>query len=152
VTLDNEKPIAQWRMLDRSGGRFTYLQVKTFALWSHPDVDSAQDLADLKMRFVCRDVSRCTVQIPQQAVLGGVPATIVDATVVRQFGEQKSISGISTDEGDKTADELTWTTRDVFLVKGNYGYDIRLAATGADLAARPLADFDQALATLQFHY
>jgi hypothetical protein len=140
-----------WRVLTRSGGSYTYLQVKAVALWSHPDVDTAQDLAELKTRFLCRDVSRCTLQAPQQTVLGGVPATSVDAVLVRQFGEQKSISGVSTDEGDKTADELTWSTRDVFLVKGNYGYNIRLASTDT-LTSRVLADLDQALATLQFYY
>jgi hypothetical protein len=72
--------------------------------------------------------------------------------MVRKFGDQKLISGISTDAGDKSADELTWRTRDVFLVKGNYGYDVRLAQTDSDLSTDRLADLDQALATLQFRY
>jgi hypothetical protein len=153
--LSGEQTIAQWRAFNGSGRAFPYLQVRAIALATHPDVRTAHDLAALKLRFLCRDVGSCSTAFRPDTTLGtapGVPATIVDSTMVRQLGEDRLLSGVTTDAGDKTADQLTWRMRDVFVVKGNYGYDIRLAQTDSDLPADRLADLDQMLATLTFGY
>jgi hypothetical protein len=118
-------------------------------------VKTVQDLSALKMRFLCRDVTSCSLTPQPDATVGtapGVPAAIVDSTMDRSLGETKRLSGLTTDESDKSADRLLWKMRDVFVVKGNYGYDIRLAQVDANLLTDRLADLDQMLATLTFHY
>jgi hypothetical protein len=152
--LQGEQTIAQWRALNTQGGPYTYLQVKAIDLATHPDVTTAQNLADLKMRFVCRDVSSCATTTGGDMTIGvapGVPATPVDSAAVRKFGDQKQIGGVTQDVADKSVDELMWRTRDVFFVKGNYGYDVRLASTDT-LSTERLADLDRALSTLLFRY
>jgi hypothetical protein len=153
--LSGEQTITQWRGFNGSGRVLTYLQVRAIDLATHPDVKTAQDLAALKMRFLCRDVYSCSTAVQPDTTLGtapGVPAQIVDSTMVRHLGEVKPLSGLTTDEGNVTGDQLTWKMRDVFVVKGNYGYDIRLAQTDSNLSTERLAELAQMLATLTFRY
>ena len=154
-TLSGEQTIAQWWAFNGTGRVYTFLQAQAIHLATHPDVKTAQDLAALKMRFLCRDVVSCSLSAQQDTIVGtapGVPAAIVESTMDRELAELKRLSGRTTDAAGKEADRLIWKMRDIFVVKGNYGYDIRLAQTDSSLPADRLAEFDQTLTTLTFRY
>jgi hypothetical protein len=154
-TLTGEQMIAQWWAFNGTGQVYTLLQVQAIHLATHPEVKTAQDLATLKMRFLCRDVVSCTQSAQPATTVGvapGVPAAIVDSTMDRQLSGLKKLSGLATDAQDKEAEHILWKMRDVFVVKGNYGYDIRLSQADSDLPADRLAELSQMLATLTFRY
>jgi hypothetical protein len=151
--LPGEQTIASWRVLPNPGAPYIYLQIDAFDMNAHPDIPDLAKLASVKTLLVCRDSNTCQVNATQDATFGGTPAKIVDATEVRQFLDGVSLTGISSDAspGD-TSTQLTWSSRDVLLIRGNWGYDIRLVSIDPNLFSSRLADLDQVLASLQFHY
>ena len=154
-TLSGEHVIAQWYAFNGSGREYTFLQIMAIDLAMHSDVTSAHDLSTLKMRFLCRDVTTCSTAIQPDRTVAGAPAltaAVVDSTMERRLGETKRLSGITTDAADEAADYVLWKMRDVFVIWGNYGYDIRLAQTDSDLSSARLADLEQILTTLAFRY
>jgi hypothetical protein len=127
------------------------LQVIAVDLAAHPDIATVDDLAALKLLLLERDSDASTREAPQTVTVAGLPARVVDSTHKRTFDDGISIGGLSS-AGDDRATELTWTDRDAFLIKGNWGYIVRITSADADLLRGHHADLSRVLESLKLNY
>jgi len=152
-TLPGEATIGSWRVLPFPDGAFVYLRVDAIDLSYHPDVKTVADLATLKTGVLSRDANSFQSSGAQDATYGGVAAKVVDSYAVREFPDGAVITDIAGEASpDSLFTELDWTMRDVYLIRGNWGYDIRLASIDPTLFQSRVQDFSQALSSLLFHY
>jgi hypothetical protein len=151
--LNPEVVLGRWRYLASPGSAYVYIQMSATDLSMHPDVTNLTSLTTLKQNLLCRDADGCQVNGTQDATFGGVPAKILDMSVNRNFPNGgATLSGISSDNSGDPVGSLTWTSRDVLIIAGNWAYDIRMASIDPNLFNGRMGDLNQMLSTLQFHY
>jgi hypothetical protein len=160
-TLQGEYALGLWRR-SASGMPYAYIEATAIDLGPHPDVKGVTDLATLKLRFLRNDSDAFQAGPLQPATAGGQPATQVDTVATRRFSSDPGGRGtVSSGDLDQyvtklapgsPVTELTWSARDVFVIRGNWGYDFRLFSTGPGVKSDNEGDLNQLLATLTFNY
>jgi hypothetical protein len=160
-TLQGEHVLGIWRRTI-SGGPYVYIQAIAIDLAPHPEVSGVDDLANLKLGFLRRDSDTFQVGGLQSTTAGGKPALQADSTAGRRFPGGPSGRGpVSAADLDRyvtqrnpgsPVTELIWTARDVFVVRGNWGYNFRLFSTGPGVTSAHEGDLSQLLASLTFNY
>jgi hypothetical protein len=160
-TLQGEYVLGLWRR-SASGMPYAYIEATTIDLGPHPDVKGVNDLATLKLRFLGNDSDAFQAGPLLPTSAGGQPAVQVDSVATRRFsnapGGRGAVSSADLDQyvtklaPGSPVTELIWTARDVFVIRGSWGYDFRLFSTGPGVKSANEADLSQLLATLTFHY
>jgi hypothetical protein len=159
--LQGERILGIWRRT-YNDAPYVYLQFDAVDLNFHPEIKTVTDLANLKMGFLRRDSETAQVGSLLGMTAGGQPAEQADSVWGRRFpggpGQrgQPSASDINQwvtqHNSNDPVSELLWTERDVFVLRGNWGYVFRLYSTGPGQQSANRADLDQVLASLTFRY
>jgi hypothetical protein len=160
-TLQGERILGIWRRT-YDDGPYVYLQFDAVDLNFHPEVKTVTDLATLKMGFLRRDSETSQVGSLRAMTAGGQPAEQADSVWGRRFpggpGQRGRPSATDIDRyvtqhnPDDPVSELLWSERDVFVLRGNWGYVFRLYSTGPGQKSANEPDLDWVLATLTFAY
>jgi hypothetical protein len=160
-TLQGERNLGIWRRT-YDDGPYVYLQFDAVDLNFHPDVKTVTDLADLKMGFLRRDSETAQVGSLRRMTAGKQPAEMADSVWGRRFpggpGQRGQPSASEIDrfvtqrDSNDPVTELLWTSRDVFVLRGNWGYVFRLYSTGPGQKSQNEPDLDWVLSTLTFNY
>jgi hypothetical protein len=159
--LQGERILGIWRRT-LNDGPYVYIQFDAVDLNFHTEVKTVADLAALKMGFLRRDSETAQVGSLRGMTAGGQPAQVADSVWGRRFPGgpggrgQPSASDINQyvtqHNSNEAVSELLWTERDVFVLRGNWGYVFRLYSTGPGVKSANESDLDQVLATLTFNY
>ena len=159
--LQGERILGIWRRT-YDDGPYVYLQFDAVDLNFHPEVKTVTDLATLKMGFLRRDSETSQVGSLRGMTAGGQPAEQADSVWGRRFpggpGQRGQPSASDIDryvtqhKPDDPVSELLWSERDVFVLRGNWGYVFRLYSTGPGQKSANEPDLDWVLATLTFAY
>ena len=160
-TLQGERPLGLWR-LGQSGQPYIYVQAIAIELAPHPEVKSVADLAALKLRFLRNDSDNLAGGTLQATTIAGQPALRTESQATRRFSSDPGARGnVSSSDmnqyvtqltPDSAVTELIWSARDVFVIRGNWGYAFRYFSTGPAMLSAHQAEFDTMLAGLTFNY
>jgi hypothetical protein len=171
--LPGEYALGRWRVLNNPNGPYVYFYATAINLDQHPEVKSAADLAAAKLTQLCRYSDGCQLTEPQgvsasgqdqpsgEATVGGESTAVRISTDTRKFRvspgsgdlENLSVTGIASEAPpENTYDHVDWTSHHVFLVHGNWGYELRLTSIDPNVLQSRMGDFDKTLSGLSFAY
>jgi hypothetical protein len=154
-TLQGEALAGTWRRPSSpNGGPYSYLFITAVDLANHPDVETAQDLADTKLELFCRYSDGCDVQHVASPTIGGQPGAVYESRETRRWEDTTvSLDDTAVEDNDAApVSEVTWYSQHAFVVRGNWGYEVRLTSIDPAVTEGHTVDFEHVVNSLQFMY
>lgn len=149
--LAGQKILGTWRVLDNPGGAYVYFQIRAVPLAAHPEIERNEDLAAAALTKLCGTAGGCTYSAMLPALVDGIGSVARNFKITEQFESPTSLGGIASEkDGQPPTTAVDWYGQDLFFIRGNYRYQLRLTAADPAALSSRIIDLDKALATVDF--
>ncbi|MBI3971514.1 MAG: hypothetical protein HY332_09515 [Chloroflexi bacterium] len=146
-----ETIIGRWQIFDSPSETGPRVFVFAFAtnLDFNPDIRSLDDFVRRKQDALCLDIGQnegdfCTVEPAVATTVGGLPA--------QQRDSRERHTYFLGDPANQNIVENEWLSRHVFVIRGNWGYELRIFSQDPTALRDRLKDFAKALESVRFNY